>query len=127
MQTKTSKEIDERVGSNVRALRKKLGLSLIELSEKLEMSYQQLQKYEIGANRISTGTLVQLAHTMNVAPGYLIEMPTDHGSDEFERRRIKKQCLADIEALHDGRALLAASTLLASLVATQNSQQAELS
>lgn len=109
------------VGSNIRALRKKLGLSLIELSDILDLSYQQLQKYEIGANRISTGTLVQLADALNVSPGYLIETPADQDSSAFEMRRIKLQCQRDLEAIVDQRALHAAATLLSALVATQNS------
>lgn len=121
MQKRSPKEIDMQVGSNIRALRKKLGLSLIELSDILDLSYQQLQKYEIGANRISTGTLVQLADALNVSPGYLIETPADQDSSAFEMRRIKLQCQRDLEAIVDQRALHAAATLLSALVATQNS------
>ncbi|MGH1422105.1 MAG: helix-turn-helix domain-containing protein [Hyphomonas sp.] len=122
---RSPKDIDIQVGSNIRALRKKLGLSLIELAEILELSYQQLQKYEIGANRISTGTLVQLADALNVSPGYLIEMPHAQNSDSYEIGRIKQQCQRDLKSIFDEQSLRAASILLSALVANQNNINAQ--
>ncbi len=122
---RSPKDIDIQVGANIRALRKKLGLSLIELAEILDLSYQQLQKYEIGANRISTGTLVQLADALNVSPGYLIEMPHNQNSESYEVGRIKQQCQRDLKSIFDEQSLRAASIMLSALVASQNNMNAQ--
>lgn len=122
---RSPKDIDIQVGSNIRTLRKKLGLSLIELAEILDLSYQQLQKYEIGANRISTGTLVQLAEALNVSPGYLIEMPSHQTSDSYELGRIKQQCQRDLKSIIDEQSLRAAAIMLSALVANQNNISAQ--
>jgi transcriptional regulator with XRE-family HTH domain len=54
------------VGSALRALRKARGLSQVKLAEKLNITFQQIQKYERGENRISAGKLHILAQTLGV-------------------------------------------------------------
>lgn len=61
MNTRTPSAIDEYVGKEIRRIRKAAGLSMMELADKLGMSYQQIQKYEIGANRVSAGVLYEVA------------------------------------------------------------------
>ena len=57
---------DQEIGQKVRCFRKVLGLSQHELADKIGVSYQQLQKYETGANRISVGRLKQIGDAMNM-------------------------------------------------------------
>jgi transcriptional regulator with XRE-family HTH domain len=54
-------DIDVRIGGRIRYLRKSAGLSQIRLAEKIGVSFQQLQKYESGNNRVSAGQLFQIA------------------------------------------------------------------
>ncbi|SDQ37064.1 helix-turn-helix transcriptional regulator [Pseudovibrio sp. Tun.PSC04-5.I4] len=54
------------VGHNLRVVRKKKGVSLVTLGEAITLSYQQLQKYENGTNRISAGRLYQVACCLGV-------------------------------------------------------------
>src|SRR5215470_17757433 len=54
------------VGRNVRFWRMSKGLSQAELAKKLGVTFQQLQKYEIGGNRIPTGRLVKAAAVLGV-------------------------------------------------------------
>lgn len=61
--------IDIHVGHRIRFIRKERDLSLQELAERLDMSYQQVQKYETGANRVSAGTLFRIAATFDVPVG----------------------------------------------------------
>ncbi len=67
------KQIDIHVGSRVRARRKFLGMSQITLATKLHLTFQQVQKYERGMNRISASKLYQTAVILNVPVSYLFE------------------------------------------------------
>lgn len=56
--------VDLHVGTRVRARRKALGLNLESLAAELGVAYQQLQKYETGANRISVSMLYEIARAL---------------------------------------------------------------
>ncbi|WP_332772051.1 helix-turn-helix domain-containing protein [Phenylobacterium sp.] len=56
--------VDLHVGARVRARRKALGLNLEALAAELGVAYQQLQKYETGANRISVSMLYEIARAL---------------------------------------------------------------
>jgi transcriptional regulator with XRE-family HTH domain len=64
--------IDVEVGLALRRLRRNAGLSQTDLGESLGVSFQQIQKYERGSNRISASTLVKLARFLGVPPGELL-------------------------------------------------------
>jgi transcriptional regulator with XRE-family HTH domain len=64
--------IDVAVGARVRARRKALGLSQTGLAEALGLTFQQIQKYERGANRISASKLVQTARVLGTTVGDLV-------------------------------------------------------
>jgi transcriptional regulator with XRE-family HTH domain len=66
-------EDDGRIGARLRQRRIELGLSLQKISKALGLSYQQLQKYEHGANRIAAVTLWRLSVILGVQPGYFFE------------------------------------------------------
>ena len=50
-----------------------LGMSQTTVGEALDVSFQQVQKYENGTNRISAGRLQQIADFLGVTPGYFFE------------------------------------------------------
>jgi transcriptional regulator with XRE-family HTH domain len=54
------------VARNVRVWRMAKGLSQARLANRLGVTFQQVQKYEIGANRIGTGRLVKIAAILGV-------------------------------------------------------------
>ena len=56
--------VDVHVGRRVRARRKAVGLNLEGLASELHITYQQLQKYETGANRISASMLYEIASAL---------------------------------------------------------------
>ena len=64
---------DKHVGRRVRARRLMLGMSQEKLGKALGLSFQQVQKYEKGANRISASRLHQLAHILQVPPASFFE------------------------------------------------------
>jgi transcriptional regulator with XRE-family HTH domain len=59
-----SRLIDDHLGQAIRARRKALGLSQTALGERLGLSFQQIQKYERGANRISASALYRLSEVL---------------------------------------------------------------
>jgi transcriptional regulator with XRE-family HTH domain len=56
--------IDAAVGQRVKRRRKQLGLSQSDLGAHLSLTFQQIQKYENGANRISASMLVRIAERL---------------------------------------------------------------
>ena len=64
---------DVHIGRRVRERRIALGLSQSELAEKLGISFQQVQKYESGANRISGSRLWDISTVLETAVSYFFE------------------------------------------------------
>ncbi len=62
--------VDRQVGDRMRRRRILLGLTQDQLADSLGISYQQIKKYETGANRISAGRLAQIAEVLEVQPGW---------------------------------------------------------
>lgn len=75
-------EIDAHVGRRVRSRRKTMGVSQSQLAEGLGLTFQQIQKYENGANRISASKLYQTAKLLKVPVGFFYEGLDDPASPE---------------------------------------------
>jgi transcriptional regulator with XRE-family HTH domain len=67
MNAKTALPADAQIGARVAAIRRAHGLSQDALGAVLGVSFQQIQKYETGRNRISAGRLVEIAKRFNVS------------------------------------------------------------
>jgi len=65
--------VDVTVGRNVRIWRMAKGLSQSQLANRLGITFQQVQKYEVGTNRIGTGRLVRIAAILGVPISALFE------------------------------------------------------
>jgi transcriptional regulator with XRE-family HTH domain len=65
--------IDRHVGSRVRMRRVMLGMSQEKLGEALGLTFQQVQKYEKGTNRIGASRLQQISRTLDVPPAFFFE------------------------------------------------------
>ena len=73
-----SDPVDVHVGSRVRLRRTLLGLSQERLGEAVGLTFQQIQKYERGANRIGASRMYDLAHVLDVPVSFFFEeMPDD--------------------------------------------------
>jgi transcriptional regulator with XRE-family HTH domain len=67
MQKKRSRDPrDPRIGMRIRTLRLERGLSQAELGNLLGVSFQQIQKYEKGVNRVSAGRIHRVAEVLDV-------------------------------------------------------------
>ncbi len=64
---------DRHVGEKLRQLRVIANRSQSELGEHIGVTFQQVQKYEQGRNRISAGRLFDIAHTLNVPISFFFE------------------------------------------------------
>lgn len=70
---KTQNPIDTHVGRRVRTQRLVLGLSQEKLADALGVTFQQVQKYENGSNRISASRLHMIAAKMGVEPSFFFD------------------------------------------------------
>jgi transcriptional regulator with XRE-family HTH domain len=71
--TKGTNPVDRHVGSRVRMRRMMLGMSQEKLGDVLGLSFQQLQKYEKGMNRISASRLQHLSQILQVPVPFFFE------------------------------------------------------
>ena len=65
--------VDEHVGRRVRSRRKLVRLSQAQLADELGLTFQQVQKYERGANRISASKLFMIARVLEVPVSYFFD------------------------------------------------------
>src|SRR3982751_3541295 len=72
---KTPNPIDRHVGSRVRMRRMMLSMSQEKLGDSLDLTFQQIQKYEKGTNRIGASRLQQIAHILQVPVSFFFDGP----------------------------------------------------
>lgn len=65
--------IERHVGERIRHRRAEVGLTQEDLGRILEISYQQIQKYETGANRISAGRLFEVGRALTVEVSFFFD------------------------------------------------------
>ncbi len=73
MAKKAPNPIDKHVGSRVRMRRMMLSMSQEKLGDALGLTFQQVQKYEKGTNRIGASRLQQIAHILQVPVSFFFE------------------------------------------------------
>jgi len=73
MSTKAPNPVDRYVGSRVRMRRIMLGMSQEKLGEALGLTFQQVQKYEKGTNRVGASRIQQIAEILQVPVSFLFE------------------------------------------------------
>ncbi len=100
MARKRNKEyayVDAHVGDRIRVRRTLMGMSQEKLGEALGLTFQQVQKYENGANRVSASRLFQLSKILNVPVSYFFEnVPVDAASHARRLRDDGKAVPADM-------------------------------
>jgi transcriptional regulator with XRE-family HTH domain len=107
MSGRSSDAVDKHVGSRVRMRRLMLGLSQGKLADQVELTFQQVQKYEKGTNRIGAGRLYQLSHILDVPVSFFFEgAPWPVGLPSRNRRDTPSpNYLIDFLATTNGQAL----------------------
>jgi len=71
--TQGAEAVDMHVGARVRMRRRFIGMSQQTLAETLGLTFQQVQKYERGSNRVSASKLYEIARALGVGSGYFFE------------------------------------------------------
>jgi transcriptional regulator with XRE-family HTH domain len=82
-----SHPIDVHVGARIRVRRTLLGLSQEKLGEMIGLTFQQVQKYERGSNRVGASRLFDLARVLDVPMSFFFEDMDDKPSGRQSRRR----------------------------------------
>jgi transcriptional regulator with XRE-family HTH domain len=73
VEEETSSPVDRHVGGRIRLRRTLVGLSQMALGERLGISFQQVQKYERGSNRVSASTLYRLGEILDVPVSFFFD------------------------------------------------------
>jgi transcriptional regulator with XRE-family HTH domain len=101
MSPKAPGALDRYVGTRVRQRRLEVGMSQEKLGEALGITFQQVQKYEKGTNRVSVSRLHQIAETLGVPLSYFYEGGTSGGGGakaDDEQTSVTSQFLASADA-----------------------------
>ena len=84
--------IDRHVGLRIRMRRKELGISQERLAESIGLTFQQVQKYERAANRVSASKLWEMSRALSTTIGYFYEGlgdPTDPSGSNGPRESMQ--------------------------------------
>ncbi len=102
--------IDKHVGARVRMRRIMLGYSQERLAESLGVTFQQVQKYEKGTNRIGASRLQEISKTLQAPPAFFFEgaptgdVPTEMGFREDPSAAYVTDFLSTAEGLQLNKA-----------------------
>lgn len=106
---RAASDIDKYIGAQIRVRRSAMRLSQEGLAEAIGVTFQQIQKYEKGVNRVSAAALFRIAQVLNVEASAL--MPSVFGGKrtkealvEFETTMALTQPMSQLNS--QGRALL---------------------
>jgi len=124
--TKRSLPVDAYVGQRLKDRRRLVEVSQQALADATGITFQQVQKYEKGSNRISAGRLVQFAQILGVEPGYFFEgAPDVKGKGDASPEaafRVSPECARLIRAV----ASITDPTVRQAVVASTEALAAEL-
>src|SRR6478736_6723191 len=108
MAKKAPNPIDKHVGSRVRMRRMMLGMSQEKLGDALGLTFQQVQKYEKGTNRIGASRLQQISLILQVPVSFFFEGAPPPGRTEGFGEAPSPAYVTDFLASSDGLALVKA-------------------
>src|ERR1700712_1902594 len=111
MSTKAPNPVDKYVGSRVRMRRIMLGMSQEKLGEALGLTFQQVQKYEKGTNRVGASRLQQISEILQVPVSFLFDGgPSGSDKNEGLSAGAPPAYVSDFLATSEGLALTRAFT-----------------
>lgn len=89
--------VDQHVGQRMRRARKDLGLSQTQLGDVLGITFQQVQKYERGANRVSASKLFEAARALGVTVSFFFEgLPDELNGEAKNDRNVREFAASDV-------------------------------
>ena len=103
---KATNPVDKHVGSRVRMRRLMLGMSQEKLGDALGLTFQQVQKYEKGKNRMGAGRLQHISHILQVpVPFFFEDAPHMPGQPKGSGAAPSPAYVSEFLATRDGLAL----------------------
>ena len=110
---KIPQDVDRHVGSRVRMRRMMVGMSQEKLGDSCSITFQQIQKYEKGTNRIGASRLHQIARILEVPVEFFYEgAPSDQGSGETPVGDGNARSMTEFLATSEGLELVKAFTAI---------------
>ncbi len=100
-------EVDVHVGARIRMRRRFLGLTQQTLAESLGLTFQQVQKYERGANRVSASKLHEIARALQVRASFFFEGLADTVGDQQDAARGAEKSIREFLMTAEGQELAA--------------------
>lgn len=91
--------VDVHVGKRVRHRRWLTGMTQQQLAEQVGIKFQQIQKYETGANRISASRLWDIAEALDVPVSFFFDGLDQEQKSEAEKTMVPPDLMGDKEAL----------------------------
>jgi transcriptional regulator with XRE-family HTH domain len=110
MSTKAPNPVDKYVGSRVRMRRIMLGMSQEKLGEALGLTFQQVQKYEKGTNRVGASRIQQISEILQVPVSFLFEGGPSGAAGTDSGEGTSPAYVSDFLATSEGLALTRAFT-----------------
>ena len=118
---KRTPDLEAAIGTRIRAARVAAGLSLTALATAVGVASQQIQKYEMGNDRVAASTLQGIAIALGVHPGsFFDDMPAPSGSVHDIRAALKAAKV--LQQIRDPRVLKQLLALAQTLVNAGSSQ-----
>ena len=91
--------VDVHVGKRVRHRRWLIGMTQQQLAEQVGIKFQQIQKYETGANRISASRLWDIAEALDVPVSFFFEGLEETQKEDAGKKSVPAELMGDKEAL----------------------------
>lgn len=91
--------VDVHVGKRVRHRRWLIGMTQQQLAQQVGIKFQQIQKYETGANRISASRLWDIAEALDVPVSFFFEGLEETQKDDTNKKSVPADLMGDKEAL----------------------------
>jgi transcriptional regulator with XRE-family HTH domain len=114
---KAPNPVDTHVGSRVRMRRKMLAMSQEKLAKALGLTFQQVQKYEKGMNRIGGSRLQQMSHVLQVPVAFFFEdAPGTSSIFKSDETALTPADVDDFVSSSDGLRLIGAFTRIKSAI-----------
>ncbi len=98
--------IDRLIGSHIRARRIAASMSQERLAEAIGLTFQQVQKYERGANRVSASTLFRISQALNVHVGALMPLAAAEAPADGDAATVRMVTEIAPRLSQEGRELL---------------------
>ncbi|HEY5411985.1 MAG TPA: helix-turn-helix transcriptional regulator, partial [Caulobacteraceae bacterium] len=98
-------EVDVHVGCRIRMRRRFLGMTQQALAGCLNLTFQQVQKYERGANRVSASKLYEIARALSVPTPYFFEGLAETGSAAQDEARGAELSIREFLMTSEGQEL----------------------